>query len=118
MKRILFVLIIFNLLPSCFPLYSDHKTSINKLLSQVEIGSTTREEVISILGEPDVAREGYILYLRREYDAGIFFPSCFSVEQVYGEKHMDLYFEFDNYGTLTYYRVDKYDDRLRPVKQK
>ncbi len=34
----------------------------------------------------------------------------------FGEVYMDLYFEFDNYGTLIEFRADKYDKFLRSVK--
>ena len=111
MKRLVFLLIFLNLLPSCIPLWSTHKAAIDKLQSQVAVGSTTREEVISILGKPDLARDRYIIYLKREYEGGHFVLSCPShVTPVANKEHMDLFFEFDKDGILTNYRMDKYAD--------
>ena len=113
MKRIVFLLIFLNLLTSCIPLWSTHGASISKLQSQVAMGSTTREEVISILGEPDLARERYIIYLEREYEGG-WKPLVGQIGSgcapPIGRKYMDLFFEFDNDGILTNYRMDKYAD--------
>ena len=109
MKRIVFLLIILILIPSCIPLWSTHKASINKLQSQVAIGSTTREEVILILGEPDLARDRYIIYLEREYEGG--YANLLSCRnRTLNREFMDLYFEFDKNGILTNYRMDKYAD--------
>ena len=85
---------------------------IDRLLPNVSAGTTTRSEIISILGKPDLERDRYFIYLRRLYCTDWVFKSCPPANQAI----MDLYFEFDNYGTLTDYRADKYDYFLRPVK--
>jgi hypothetical protein len=113
--RILILLVIWNLLPNCFPLASTHREEIDKLQSHMAGDATTKEEIISILGEPDVARDRYIIYLRREYDGGWWMLGC-GGSLNWGEEYMDLYFEFDDYGILTDYRVDKYDLHLKPIK--
>lgn len=111
MKRIVFLLIFLNLLPSCIPLWSTHGAAIDKLQSQVAIGSTTREEVISILGKPDLARERYIIYLKREYDGGyLVYPVGCPGHVNVANDDMDIFFEFDKQGILTNYRMDKYVD--------
>ena len=107
MKRIIFLLIFLNLLPSCIPLGSTHKAAIDKLQSQVAMGSTTREEVIAILGEPDLARDRYIIYLERVYEGGTLMIGYCS-ELTVNREYTDLFFEFDKDGILTAYRADKY----------
>jgi len=59
LKRLLILFLIVNLTPGCLaiPLSSEHGEEIDNVQSQIVIGSTTREEVIAILGEPDVTRE-------------------------------------------------------------
>ena len=114
--RILILLVIWNLLPNCFPLPSSHRAEINELQSRVAVGVTSKEQIISILGKPDLERDRYILYLRREYDAGIYFMGFWSAGMTVGEEYMDLYFVFDDQGILTDYNFDKYDDGLRPIK--
>jgi len=110
MKRIVLLLIFLNLVPSCIPLWSTHGASISKLQSQVAMGSTTREEIIAILGEPDLARDRYIIYLEREYEGGwkpLLGQIGVGFAPVVGRKYMDLFFEFDNDGILTNYRSDR-----------
>jgi len=73
MKRILFLLIIISLTSGCpifIPLPSDHFDEINKVQKQIAVGKTTREDVISILGKPDVKRDRFILYKNKEYRGG------------------------------------------------
>jgi hypothetical protein len=114
--RILILLVIWNLLPSCFPLPSAHRAEIDKLLPQISIGKSNRNEIISILGKPDLERDKYIIYLRREYDAGLFSVVFkLSGPLVTGKEYMDLYFHFDNYGTLKDYRVFHYNHGLGAV---
>ena len=111
MKRIAFLFILLNLIPSCIPLWSTHGAAIDKLQSQVAMGSTTREEVILILGEPDLARDRYIIYLEREYEGGyMILAACGGTPPVFKREYMDLFFEFDKDGTLTAYRADQYVD--------
>ena len=103
--RILILLVIWNLLPNCFPLPSAHRAEIDKLQSHMAAGTTTKEEIISILGKPDIATERYIFYIAREYDAGWWgWMGCGPVR--WGYEYMDLYFEFDDHGTLTDYRKE------------
>jgi hypothetical protein len=114
--RILILLVIWILLPNCAtPLPSAHNAEIDKLQSHVAVGATVREDIISILGKPDLARDTYILYLRREY-AVIRTVGLFAIPRVVGRAYMNFYFEFDDFGTLKDYRMDKYDARLEPVK--
>ncbi len=113
MKRIVFLLIFLNLIPSCIPFSGTHRAAIDQLQSQVAMGSTTREEIIAILGEPDLARDRYIIYLEREYAGGDFVFSC--PPSVISKERMDLFFEFDKDGILTNYRADKYYDPTSPV---
>ena len=121
MKRIVFLLIIVILTPGCLiiPLPGEHGQEIDKIQSQIAVGLTTREDVISILGEPDVTRDRFIFYQKKEHNGGWFvvvFSSTSGRAEVAGQEFMDLYFEFDNYGVLTDFRVDKYDKSLRSVK--
>lgn len=117
MKRILFLLIIISLAPACLiiPLSSDHGEEIDKVQKQIVIGSTTKNEVIAILGPPDVTRERFILYKHKEYDGGAYLIIGNTGGTV-GQEFMDLYFEFDNHGVLVDFRTDKYDRFLRSVK--
>jgi len=116
LKRILFLLIIISLTPSCIiiPLSADHRQEIDCVQSQIAVGKTTREDVISILGPPDVTRDRFILYKQKEYDGGVFFG--IGKGSVGGQRFMDLYFEFDNHGVLVDFRTDKYDRDIRSVK--
>ena len=128
MKRILFLLIIISLAPGCIiiPLPADDLIEIDKIHKQIAVGKNTREAVISILGEPDVSRDRYILYKHKEYSGGTYFMyfipilpfgrGCCGGEGKAGQVFMDLYFEFDNYGVLTDFRTDTYDKRLNSVK--
>jgi len=124
MKRILFLLIIISLTSGCpfiIPLPADHRQEIDCVRSQIAVGLTTREDVISKLGEPDVSRDRYILYQHKEYSGGAYVGVLIPVGQgvgggTVGQVFMDLYFEFDIYGVLTEYRVDKYDKSFRSVK--
>ena len=117
MNRITFLLIIISMTLGCLiiPLSSDHGDEIDKVQSQIAVGLTTREDVISILSEPDVTRDRFILYKRKEISGGAFLM-ILEAGGTFGEVYMDLYFEFDNYGTLIEFRADKYDKFLRSVK--
>jgi len=112
MKRILILFLILNLTSGCLilPVSGDHQQEIDKVLKQIAIGSTTREEVISILGRPTVTTDRYISYFKKEYDGGVgvmvFIPPIGGWEA--GQVFMDLYFEFDNYGVLVDFRTGKY----------
>lgn len=120
MKRLLILFLIATLAPACLmiPLSSDHGEEIEKVQKQIAIGSTTKEEVISILGPPDVTRERFILYKNKEYSGGalwmIILPPS-GAGGTAGQVYMDLYFEFDNYGVLIDFRSDKYDVQLNNV---
>ena len=124
MQRILILIIIVNFTSGCpffFPLTSDHGEEIDKVQSQIVVGLTTREEVISILGKPDVTRDRFILYRHKEYSGGVVVGyivpgTSGGMVRTVGQEYMDLYFEFDNYGVLTDFRVDKYDKSLRSIK--
>lgn len=124
LKRILFLLIIISLTSGCpiyIPLPADHWQEIACVRSQIAVGVTTREDVISKLGEPDVKRDRFILYKNKEYDGGAFVGFFIPIGTgggggTVGQVFMDLYFEFDKSGVLTEYRVDKYDKSLRSVK--
>ncbi len=121
MKRILFLLIIISLAPACLmiPLTSDHAEEIDKVQKQMVIGSTTKGEILSIMGHPDVSRKRYILYRNKEYSGGvawaILIPPSGGASGVAGQVYMDLYFEFDNHEVLVDFRADKYDRRLNTV---
>jgi hypothetical protein len=119
--RILILIAIWNLLPSCIPLPSAHRAEIKSLEREIVVGSTTKKEIVSILGKPDLERKRYILYLRREYSAGAYPLSAliyfnFSHLMIQGEEYMDFYFVFDEDETLTDYRMDKYGDSLLTIK--
>lgn len=120
MKRILILFLIANLSPGCLmiPLTSDHGEEIDKVQKQMVIGTTTKGEILSIMGHPDVSRKRYILYRNKEYSGGmawaILIPKT-PPSGVAGQVYMDLYFEFDNYGVLVEFRSDKYDARLNNV---
>jgi len=117
MKRIAFLLIIISVAPGCLffalPLPAEHGQEIDKVQSQIVVGKTTREDVISILGEPDVTRDRFIFYQKKIYNGGWFVVALGGATGggagIAGQEFMDLYFEFDSYGVLTDYRVDKYD---------
>jgi hypothetical protein len=108
--RILILLAIISIISNCIilPEYSPDKASINKLQSEIAVGVTSKEEVISILGEPDVTRDRFILYLAREYEGGWLFAAWRAGARHYGKEFMDLYFVFDNRDVLTKYRPIKY----------
>ena len=112
MKRILILFLIVTLTPGCLiiPLSSDHGDEIDKVQSQIAIGSTTKEEVIAILGPPDITRDRFILYKHKEYGGGALVLTFIPPDKggVVGQGFMDLYFEFDNYGVLVDFRTDKY----------
>jgi hypothetical protein len=118
--RILILLVIWNLLSSCFlpplPMSSVHTAKIDKINNYLTKGVATKIEIISILGKPDLARDKYIIYLRKEYDAGTLYFTTTSGRPVVGEEYMDLYFVFDDSGILIDYEIYKYDERLRPIK--
>jgi len=121
MKRILFLLIIVILTPGCLilPLHDEHREAIDKVQKQIAIGKTTRQDVISILGEPDVTRDRFIFYKNKIYDGGRFYLIVIPTEGAAGtsgQEYMDLYFEFDNDGVLTDFRVDKYNFDYRVDK--
>ena len=117
MNRITFLLIIISLTLGCLiiPLSSDHGDEIDKVQSQIAVGLTTREDVISILGEPDVTRDRFILYKRKEISGGAFLM-ILEAGGTFGEVYMDLYFEFDNYGVLIDFRTDKDGEGWRIIK--
>jgi len=79
------------------------------------VGSTTKDEVISIFGEPDVKLKRSILYVQRvkgrttRIILGYILPPG-GADWVYRNpgKWMDLSFEFDEHGILTEYRLKKY----------
>ncbi len=116
MKRILFLMVFISLAPGCLilPVSAEHGQEIDKVQSQIAVGKTTREEVISILGQPDVKRDRFILYKNKEYIGSLL--QLFAARESFGQVFMDLYFEFDKYGVLTEYRVDKYDRAWKSVK--
>jgi len=127
-KRILILFLLANLTSGCpvfIPLSSDHREEIDKVQGQIAIGSTTKEEVISILGPPDVTRDRFILYRHKEYSGGAIVGFIVPLPivggaggGVAGQVFMDLYFEFDDYGVLIDFRTDKYDESLRSVEEK
>jgi hypothetical protein len=114
-KGILFSILVLSIFPSCvlFPLPSDHGDEIEKVKKNIKIGSTTREEIISNLGKPDISKNRYILYLRKNSYGGVYWGAAgFFIgggSGKFGQEFMDLYFEFDNYGVLVEFRTDKYD---------
>lgn len=121
MKRVVFLLIIISLtsctIPYIFPAPSEHRQEIDCVRSQIAVGLTTREDVISILGQPDVTRDRFIIYERKEYDGGIYYGLItWSGPEVFGQVFMSLYFEFDNYGVLTDFRTHKFDKSGRLIK--
>jgi len=100
---------------------AEHREEIDKLQSQITVGSTTKEEVISIFGEPDVTRDRFIMYLKKEYSGGrgwvVFTPGgSGGGSGSFGQVYMDLYFEFDNFGTLMKFRTNKYDKKRKTIK--
>jgi len=70
-KQTLTLILILLLGSGCIiiPLPADHFEEIDKVL-HLDIGSSTKEEVISILGEPDITLDGAIMYNSREYSGG------------------------------------------------
>jgi hypothetical protein len=95
------------------PQSSKHGEKIDKLLDQLEAGSTTREEVVSSLGKPDESWEEGILYLNMEYGGGVKIMYYSFVRTIQEDTHqtqktlMDLLFTFDDHGMLTkYYTFD------------
>lgn len=119
MKRLLILILILNLLPACLPfqLPSEHGEAIDKLPSQIVIGSTTKEEIIKILGQPEYTRDRFILY-KKKYSRVMIVLLPFPIyKESRVRRFMDLYFRFDDYGVLTDYRTDKYDQHLRALKE-
>jgi hypothetical protein len=115
LKRLFLLFLIVSSTYGCliYPLPSDHGDEIEEVQKKIKIGSTTREEIISILGKPDVSKDRYILYLRKNTYGGWFYWgvsfSGASSQTGVGKEFMDLYFEFDKFGVLVELRTDKYD---------
>jgi outer membrane protein assembly factor BamE (lipoprotein component of BamABCDE complex) len=122
MKRLLLLCLIVSSTYGCliFPLPSNHGGEIDEAQKRIVVGSSTREEVIAILGEPDVSKDRFILYVKREYYGGVgvvIVPlSGGSYAGAHGQEYMDLYFEFDNYGVLVDFNSKKYDRGLNYVE--
>lgn len=128
MKRVISHLFLLSLLLSsayaCLgfitPLPSDHGREIDEVQHKIQIGSTTRVEIISILGKPDVSKNRFIFYSNKESVGGVLFVLISYAgggANVYGQEFMDLYFEFDNYGVLVEFRTDKYDKLGSSLKE-
>jgi outer membrane protein assembly factor BamE (lipoprotein component of BamABCDE complex) len=121
LKRLFLLFLIVSSTYGCliFPLSSDHGGEIDEAQKRIVVGSSTREEVIAILGEPDVSKDRFILYVKRESYGGvgvvIWSPSG-SYAGPHGQEYMDLYFEFDNYGVLVDFNSKKYDRGLDYVE--
>jgi len=123
MKRILFLLVFISVAPGCLffalPLPAEHGQEIDKVQSQIVVGKTTREDVISILGEPDVTEDRSISYNSKVYSGGWFVMSgsgAGGYSGIYGQVLMNFYFEFDNYGVLTDCGTNKYYPGGKAVK--
>jgi len=121
MKRILFLLVFISVAPGCLffalPLPAEHGQEIDKVQSQIVVGKTTREDVISILGEPDVTEDRSISYFNKVYNGGWFVLSLPGRgARIKGQEFMDLYFEFDNYGVLTDCGTHKFEKSWIYVK--
>lgn len=123
-KILLLILILFlgSGCPIIIPMFSEDSPSMGVFegkLKQLTMGSTTREEVISIMGEPDVKQKRSIIYKRRVQSGtariilGYILPlgkSCCADARVHRTpgKWMDVSFEFDEHGILTEYRFNGY----------
>lgn len=85
------------------PASSPSMYSFNQQLNQLAVGSTTREEVISIIGEPDIKLKRFILYKQKiqSGEAHVFILQ--SSHRIQGN-FMDVSFEFDEDRILTEYR--------------
>lgn len=123
MKRFISLWILIGLAPGCLilPLPADDAPEIKKAQKKIKAGTSTREEVISILGPPDVTKDIFILYKKKEFRGGWLFldflgGGASNRSGTGGQGFMDLYFEFDNYGVLTDFRVDKYDKSLETLE--
>jgi hypothetical protein len=123
LKRLFLLYLLVSSAYGCliFPLPSDHGSEIDEAQSKIIVGSTTREEVISILGDPDVSKDRFILFSRKEYGGGVGWACCLGSPMggssgVEGQVFMGLYFEFDNYGVLMDYHVKKYGKGLDYIK--
>ncbi len=118
-KILLLILILFlgSGCPIIIPMFSEDSPSMGvfeRQLKQLTMGSTTREEVISIIGEPDVKQKRSIIYYRRVQSGtariilGFFLPlgkACCGDAMVHRTpgKWMDVSFEFDEHDILTKY---------------
>ena len=97
-----------------FPLPSGSpsmRTFYNVHLRYMTEGSTTKEEVISIIGEPDINLKRFILYKREVEGKGTRVYYGFVVKgggagssHRYKGEWIDVSFEFDEHGILTEYR--------------
>jgi hypothetical protein len=107
MKRILFLWLVLIWLAGCiiFPVTGD--VSSDDLQTKLIVGVTTKSEVISMLGKPDLERESYIYYLGKQYGTGIF--GIIFTFASYDASYIDVYFEFDNYEILSDIRCDGID---------
>ena len=118
----MFLWVITSLAPGCLvlPLPADDAAEITKAQKEIKAGISTRDEVISILGPPDVIKDLYIFYKKKEFKGGWLFldflgGGASNRSGTGGQGFMDLYFAFDNYGVLTDFRVDKYDKSLETL---
>jgi len=66
------------------------------------------EDVISILGEPDVTTARYMSYIGKVYNGGWWFMT-YHGDFIYGKVLMNFYFNFDNYGVLTDWTTHKFN---------
>lgn len=59
-------------IPFAIPVPADHDDEIDKVLGQLTVGFPTKEEVISILGEPYDDTADHFWYKKKEYRGGAY----------------------------------------------
>ena len=123
-KILLLILILFfcSGCPIIIPLPSSASPSmyaINEKLRELKVGSSTKKEVISIIGKPDINLKRFILYKQKVQSGksqaltGFILPPLGGSGSISGipGKWMDVVFEFDEHGILTKYRLVKFGHR-------
>ena len=99
------------------PAGSQSMYAFKEKLKDISEGSTTREEVISIIGEPDIKLKKFILYKRRVQSGGAKILYWVGIplkgtgitlasgsKRIHDGDWVDVAFEFDEQGVLTEYR--------------
>jgi len=116
MKRILFVLILLTIVPSCIlPVSSERKDEIEKFKDPAMIGTATQSDMISDFGVPDFKIRDLLVYRNVPVTRSLLVIIA-PIPGIKGEtikgKRIDLVFKFDDQGLLQSFDVFPVIDRV------